>query len=107
MIDLKAITPEQIKDLLEDERVRRYLILGVAAVLMVLYAFFLILPNFSVLSATSKEVKDLNQKIDVVNNRVKRLDKINAQIGAMKAELGGYSKGLPDKKGIPKILENI
>lgn len=107
MIDLKTITPEQIKELLEDERVKRYLALGIAAGLMALYAFFMILPKFGVLSIVSGEVKNLNQKIDVVNERVKRLDKINAQIMEMKAELGGYSKGLPDEKEIPKFLENL
>lgn len=107
MIDLKGMIPEKLKEFLNNDQNRSYLVLGITAILAVLYLVFAILPKFTDLSAASRKVNELNYKINLVNNRVKRLDKMIEQLKELRTEVESYSKGLPDEKEIPEFLEEL
>ena len=113
MIDLKIaelrslIKPEKIREFLEDELNRMYLILGGTALIAVLYLTFLIVPKFSDLQKLSREVGDLNDKITLVNTRVKKLDEATKKLKALREEEALYAKQLPAQKEIPAFLEGL
>ncbi|RKY42967.1 MAG: hypothetical protein DRP85_01175 [Candidatus Makaraimicrobium thalassicum] len=107
MTDFKAVIPDKVKELLGDEQVRMYLVLGVTLALVVLYSVFAIIPGFFDLSRASREVARLNKKIDFVVTHVKRLDEMTERLKALKMELEDYSRGLPEQKEIPEFLEGL
>ena len=98
---------EKIKEIISDQKKRDSLILGIALIIVVSYVSFLIIPNFAKLSLASSEVRDLNDRISVVNGRVKRLDQLTKQLELLRGEVVGYTEGLPEKREIPKFLEEL
>ena len=98
---------EKIKEIISDQKKRDSLILGIALIIVVSYVSFLIIPNFTKLSLASSEVRDLNDRISVVNGRVKRLDQLTKQLELLRGEVAGYTEGLPEKREIPKFLEEL
>jgi len=98
---------EKFKEIMSDQKKKDSLILGVALIVVVLYVSFLIIPNFTKLSLASSEVRNLNDRISVVNERVKRLDQLTKQLDLLRVEEAGYTEGLPQKREIPKFLEEL
>ncbi|MFH1665753.1 MAG: type 4a pilus biogenesis protein PilO [Candidatus Omnitrophota bacterium] len=107
MIDIRALTPAKIRELFKDDVFRMYGILGAAVVMGLIYLGVVISPEFSKLAASSREVRLLNDKIEAVGARVKRLDARTKELNTLKRELSGYSKAFPDQKGIPEFLEEL
>jgi type IV pilus assembly protein PilO len=104
---LKAMMPDKVKEFLSDEQSRIYVFLGSIAVFALLYLTFAIVPRFYELSKASREVTDINNAINQVNERAKRLDKTTEQLKSSRMELESYSRGLPDQKGVPEFLERL
>ena len=98
---------EDVKEFLSDENARNYIITGVAAVFIALYLSFAIIPKFTELSRTSRVVNDLNDKIDLVSSRVKRLNQTTKKLEALRKEQASYTEQLPVAKDIPKLLEGL
>ncbi|MBD3426179.1 MAG: type 4a pilus biogenesis protein PilO [Candidatus Omnitrophica bacterium] len=98
---------EQIKEFLSDETMRSYMITGVAAVFIALYLSFAVIPKFTELSRTSRVVNDLNDKIDLVSSRVRRLNQTTKRLEALREEQASYAEQLPVEKDIPKLLEGL
>jgi type IV pilus assembly protein PilO len=98
---------EDVKEFLSDENTRNYIITGVAAVFIALYLSFAVIPKFTELSRTSRVVNDLNDKIDLVSSRVRRLNQTTKRLEALRKEQASYSEQLPVAKDIPKLLEGL
>ncbi|MEA3489207.1 MAG: type 4a pilus biogenesis protein PilO [Candidatus Omnitrophota bacterium] len=96
---------DRLKEFWSDELNRMYVILGGTALLAILYLTFLIIPKFGQLTRVSREVSDLNDKINLVNSRVKRLDETKKKLNALREERARYAKQLPEEKEVPEFLE--
>jgi type IV pilus assembly protein PilO len=103
----KLVKIEDVKEFLSDENNRNYIITGVAAVFIALYLSFAVIPKFTELSRTSRVVNDLNDKIDLVSSRVRRLNQTTKRLEALRKEQASYSEQLPVAKDIPKLLEGL
>ncbi|MFH1394942.1 MAG: type 4a pilus biogenesis protein PilO [Candidatus Omnitrophota bacterium] len=106
-LDLKTITPDKIKELFAEEKFRTYFVAAFASILAVVYIFIAIIPKCSLLSKTSREIRDFQTNIDLVENRIRRLDALTKKLSDVSAELESYAKGLPAKKDLPAFLEEL
>ena len=107
MKDIKDLLPEKLKESLQDEQVRIYLIAAVAAVVVAVYLTFGIIPQVIKVSRTSGQIRELLGNIDLVNSRVKQLDQMKKRLSDLQAELNSYAKGLPQQEEIPEFLEEL
>ncbi len=101
------IDRDKINEYLRDEQYRAYLIVGVTVALAILYLSFVIIPKFNQLSKVSRKVNDLNDNINLVNSRVKRLDELSKKLDGLKVKQGAYDKQIPAQKEIPELLEGF
>lgn len=106
-MDLKNIDISKIKELLKDENVRRYIILGSAALFTFLYLGFAVIPAFFSLSKTLKEKRELKNQIIVVKDRIQKNEELSAQLDGLNEELKAYSVGLPKEKELSAFLEDL
>jgi len=104
---LKALIPPRVKELLENERVRPYLVLGTAAGILLMYLLFAVIPNWSFFVKTSREIEDLKTNIDLVDSRIQRIDVLAKNKKVLSEELESYSGGLPSRQEIPEFLEEL
>ena len=104
---IKPEWSEKIKEVIADPKKRDTSILAAVVFIAVLYVAFLIVPNFTKLALVSNEVRDLNDRISMVNGRMKRLDQITKQVDLLNVEVYGYIEGLPERREIPKFLEEL
>lgn len=104
MIDIKL---EKIKELLNDEQNRMYVIGALTLIAAILYSGFIIIPKVGELSKTASVSGDLTEKINVVEAKAKRIDDISAKLDGLKKEDSHYAKGLPAEKEIPGLLESL
>jgi Tfp pilus assembly protein PilO len=65
---------------------------------------FFIIPKTSELAKTSRVVSDLNENINIVETRAKRLNEVEAKLDNLKREELQYAKNLPVEKEIPGLL---
>ncbi len=106
MIDFNT-QQDKIKEFFEDEQKKLYVTVGGAVIIVVLYLTFLILPTFNSLSEVSRMVKDLKDRINLVESREKRLDEMTERLNVLREEQTRYAKQLPVEKEIPKFLEGL
>ena len=104
---LDKMIPDRVKDVLRDEESHIYVAIGTTLVVVMLYIILAIVPGVFMLSKTSREIRDLNDQITLVNARVNNLDKRTELLTELKQELAGYSEGLPHEKDIPVFLEDL
>lgn len=97
----------KLRSILEDEKSRTYLLIGVTAVIAAFYFSFGIIPKATEMAKTARKVSSYNDKIDLVTSRVNRLDAINRKLVALREEYKGYSKSLPAQKEVPEFLEGL
>ncbi|MFQ5952370.1 MAG: type 4a pilus biogenesis protein PilO [Candidatus Omnitrophota bacterium] len=98
---------DKVQEFLSDEQMRTYVIIGITVVIAALYLTFILVPRFGEMSKASRVVSDLNNKINQLNTRIKRQDKVKAQLNEFKEEYSGYAKRLPKEKEIPDFLEGL
>ena len=107
MIDIKTIIPEAIKEFLKDEQYRKYIVLGVLGVIVLVYLVFGIMPKFSERAKLSREVKELKNNVELVNTRMAMLDQMTAKLKSLRMEFAGYADGLPNEKDVPAFLQEL
>ena len=98
---------DKAKGLVNVEQNKDYIIMGVTAVIVVLYLTFILVPKFGQLSKASRVVNDLNNKINQLNTMVKRQTQMKDRLTKLRKEYAEYSKKLPQEKEIPEFLEGI
>ena len=107
-IDLKQyLKADKIKELFADETKRMYIILGSAVVFSALYLLLLVAPATNSLLKVSRSVTDIKNNVDLVNNRLERLDELKAKLAKIREEYAGYSSQLPAEKEISRFLEGL
>jgi len=106
-MDIQELIPAQIKEILEDEQKRMYALIGTFCVVTVLYLLLFIVPSFSKVTTTTREIRDLRQKISLVNDRLNRITQMTKQLNDLRVEVGKYSEGLPAEKEIPNLLKEL
>ncbi len=104
---INAMIPDQVKDLLSDEKNRMYLMLGVTVAIGALYFVLLINPKISELIKTGTEIRTVNDKIALVDRRFKMLEHRTERLKELRAEIESYAKGLPGEKEVPEFLEEL
>jgi len=107
MIDIKTLTTEKLQELLQDKKTLTYIVMGALGVFILVYLFLAIIPSFSKLVKTGREIGGIKNNINMVQDRVERFDILEKQLEALNEEFTGYSKGLPGKKEIPQFLEDL
>ncbi|MFH1799009.1 MAG: type 4a pilus biogenesis protein PilO [Candidatus Omnitrophota bacterium] len=107
MLNLTELTPEKIKEILKNPKVRKYIILGCILIFGFFYMVFMGLGKFSSLSKVLLRVKELKNNIELADNRGRRLDVMTKKLEELKAELEAYSQGIPDQKDLPEFLEEL
>lgn len=98
---------KRIKEILEDPKIRKYVILGCILVFGFFYMLSIGLHKFSVLSKVLLEIKGLKNNIELVDSRVKRLGIMTQRLDELKIEIGAYSEGIPNQKELPALLEEL
>ncbi|MBU0683505.1 MAG: type 4a pilus biogenesis protein PilO [Candidatus Omnitrophica bacterium] len=106
-LEIGRITPEKIRELFADEKIRFYSVAAIGAVSAMLYIFLAITPKCFFLSNASREIRDLQNNIELVENRIRSLDVLAEKLNDLSVELKGYSNGLPAKKDLPEFLEEL
>ncbi|MCK5451460.1 MAG: type 4a pilus biogenesis protein PilO [Candidatus Omnitrophica bacterium] len=96
-----------VKKYLKDEKVRKISFLGITVSFAVLYLLIFIVPVFTGFMNMRREIKTLEDEIDMVNNRVKMINNMTLKLQTLQDELDSYSKGLPEQKEITKFLEEL
>ncbi len=91
----------------KEERLRKLIILVAGLAVAAVYGSIFIVPKVVELPKVSREINDLNRKIDLVGDRVRRLDSMKQKLNDLKGEMEGYAKGLPKEKEIPEFLEEL
>lgn len=107
MIDLKTINIQVIKEFLSDETKRMYVILGGTAIIALLYAVVFIFPTFTSFSKVTTEVKEINEKMNFINQSIFKMAHRKELLEKLQLELDSYAGGLPNEKEISGFLENI
>lgn len=98
---------DKLKELWNEEQNRMYVIGVGTLVLGVLYLSFIIIPKVGELGRVSREVNDLNDQIDLVSSRVKKIEETGGKLESLKEEQKSYAKQLPAEKEIPGLLEGL
>jgi type IV pilus assembly protein PilO len=98
---------DEIKELLMEETTRMYILAGVAGVIIALFLSFAVIPKFTELARSARTVNDLNDKIDLVTSRVKKLNQTTKKLEALKADQKVFSEQMPPEKDIPELLEDL
>jgi Tfp pilus assembly protein PilO len=107
-VDLKRyLKIEKLKEVLSDENKRLYIILGSAVVFSLLYIVFFIGPATGSVMKVSRAITDIKNNVDLVNNRLGRLEEMKAKLTALREEYEGYSAQLPAQKEISRFLEGL
>lgn len=98
---------ERVREILEDEQKKVYVIIGGTVLIVVLFVFLGIFPRAGELSKVSREAGDLRKEIDLVEKRVQNLDVLKGKLKGLREEQKKYSGQLPDEKEIPEFLQDL
>ncbi|MFH1847414.1 MAG: type 4a pilus biogenesis protein PilO [Candidatus Omnitrophota bacterium] len=107
MIDIKNITVEQIKEFLKDEQYRKYIISGGVVLFSVAYLVLLVVPRFLNLGDLASQIKDTRNKVEMLETRINRSDKMKIKLAELEKELTDSSEGLSEDTEIPVFLEEL
>ena len=98
---------EKIKEFLSDEEKRMYIIGAATLIAAVFYISFIILPMTGEIARTSREVSDLKDQINLVANRVNKMDETSGKLDLLREEQKVYAAQLPPENEIPSLLEGL
>ena len=104
---VKALIPDRVKELLQIKKFQGYLVLGAGAALLLIYLVFALIPKWSFFNKTLSDIKDLKEKISLVDGRIGRIDVLTNKLEKLTSEIESYSDGLPEQKELPQFLEEL
>ncbi|RLA94969.1 MAG: pilus assembly protein PilO [Deltaproteobacteria bacterium] len=100
-----AITPEDILRLSTPKKLG--ILGGIIILIIVLFALFLIKPEYEKLTRKEKEYNKLKLDLDAKKKVARDHKKFQAKLESLKRELEIMKAKLPDKKEIPSLLKTI
>ena len=107
MIDINTLLPDSLKEYWADEEKKKYIIIGIGAVILVLYVLIGIMPNIVKTINISRGANDVKNRIRVVNNQLDDMDNMQTKLKLLRKKVDEYAQKLPDQKEIPRFLEDI
>ena len=104
--DIRSLLkPEELKQMLKDPEIRKYVIGGGIFLFCLVYFFLILVPQFVGFAKISMQVSEAKNKLYAVENRIKRTPEMGAKSAKMKEEIKKDTKQLSREKEIPALLE--
>lgn len=104
---IEKFIPDRIKELFTAKEYRGYMILAIAGVILFVYLISAVIPKLIFLGKTSREIKELETNIELVDSRIGRIDVLTKKLEKLTTEINGYSVGLPEQKELPEFIEEL
>ncbi|MBU0993673.1 MAG: type 4a pilus biogenesis protein PilO [Proteobacteria bacterium] len=108
-IELNKAALDPIFKSLEQLSKAQRLLICFGSVLLLIGVFYLVLykPKLDQINKLNTEYGGLEQKLIVVKNKARELDRLSKEIGEKEAQFKLTMNALPDKKEIPSLLSNV
>ena len=100
-----AVTPEDLIKLSTPKKLG--ILAGFISLIVLLFVWFLILPEYRSLAQKDQEYNKLKLDLDAKKKVAQDLKKFQAKLEKVKQELALMQAQLPDKKEIPTLLKTI
>jgi len=101
------VNTEQIKELLKDQQVRKYLVAGGIILITVFFFTFNTIPGLFQFITLATMTSDMEAQINAAENKISRIDDMERKVEELKEDLGKHSKHLPAEKEITSLLEGF